>query len=204
MSKDFYPTKERLEDLRQEGVFAYSVITLRFLEIVVLMAIFYFFKKDINFYCDVIRAFLKGELGCDFKELFTFFLIIPSIILPFIILVILLHSRFLFTFNGFFSRPYRYKVPGSLLGIINKLILIPTSCILYIIFVYILSLEFLSLFNNNYDSVIKIIFNNLLDYIFISCAVIFAFLGVLSFIWSKFSFLSKNKMSIQEIEDERD
>lgn len=203
MQKEFLPTKERLEDLRSEGHFAYFFSTSRFLLLSLICMVLYFLKKDITSYQNIVKSFFEGNIIISIKDILSFFLIIPLCVLPFVILVILFHSKFLFLFKNVFKVEFRqtYK-KCRFINRIFKSFLNFIFSILYFFIVYMLTLEVYSLLNNDYKDILSLASKYLIDNVFLYTSIIFALLGALSFVCSKFLFLYSNKMTREEIEAE--
>ncbi|MGI6681037.1 MAG: EscU/YscU/HrcU family type III secretion system export apparatus switch protein [Bdellovibrionota bacterium] len=200
MVKEFFPTKERVDELRSAGVFAYSTTTIRFLVFALFLILLFVFKKDVSSFFKIAQSFFNND-AVSLKGVIKIFLIFNISILIFIISLILLHSRFSFDFKNFLGFRLTTNENNKERNIVFA-ILYSLSVIAYLFLVYIFSMEFLSLLNNNYSDILPLIFNNIdKGMLIISC--LFVFLGVLSFLFSNFSFLNKHKMSIQDIEAEK-
>ena len=197
MSEEMFPTKEVLDDLREEGIFAYAKTTLRFFEIAFLFLILYFTKKNFYIFQSVIQNIFRGEFTVSLKDITLFFLMIPLCILPFVLLTILFHSKFLFSLKYIIT--YRFKKFKNKSKNIIYYVMYPIFMIIYLAIIYIFSMEFLSLLNNNYKDIINLVFNNI-DKIILSISGIFVILGFLSLVVSRFLFLFKHKMTSEEIE----
>ena len=201
MLEEMFPTKDILDDLRDDGIFAYSKTTLRFFEIAFLFIILYFTKSNFYTFQNAIQSFLKGDMSFSLKDAVIFFLMIPLCILPFVLIIAFLHSKFLFTLKHFIEyKPNKYKNNGTNL---IYFVTYPFFMVLYLAIIYIFSMEFLSLLNNNYKDMISLLFNNI-DKIILSISGIFIILGFLSLIVNKFLFLNKHKMTSEEIEARRE
>lgn len=197
MGKDYWPTKEILEDLRKEGKFAFLPCTIKYLEIALLLLILYFLKSNISLYFGEIQKFLNGSLNIHLKDIVLFVLMIPLCIFPFVLLIILLHSKFLFSFQNLFSKKVRRT--SSISQKLLNFFIYPIFSFAYLGLVYIFTMEFLSLINNNNSNdMLSLTFSNLGSFIFL-IMIFFIFLAVISVAIGKFIFLRKNRMSMQEL-----
>ena len=166
MGKDYWPTKEILEDLRKEGKFAFLPCTIKYLEIALLLLILYFLKSNISLYFGEIQKFLNGSLNIHLKDIVLFVLMIPLCIFPFVLLIILLHSKFLFSFQNLFSKKVRRT--SSISQKLLNFLIYPIFSFVYLGLVYIFTMEFLSLINNNNSNdMLSLTFSNFGSFIFL-------------------------------------
>ncbi len=201
MNKEYWPTNEKIERLRENGIFSYSQFTTKLIQVIVLLCALCFFNEKIDMYFNFIRDFFAGNFNNDSKNIINLFLFIPIIMLPCIIGIILVHSRFLFTAKNLINTKWKISLFSKENRAWKVFLLSPLFIACYFLLVYLLMGEFLSILKNDYKDILFLIGSSL-NHIFLLCIIVFSFFAIFSFCVNKFLFLCKNRMTKEEFQHE--
>lgn len=201
MTKEYWPTNDKIERLREAGIFSYSNIAVKSFLVVVLSLILYFLKDTTTIYFEDIKKIFYGTLNFNKENFIKLFLFIPFIMFLSIVAITLAQSRFLIMTKNIIHTQLEINLFKEN-NIILKLILFYLIFLsAYFILFYVVLGENLSILNNDYKEILSLIrigFNRIL----LLSIIFFGVLGVVSFCFNKFLFLYNNRMTKEEFQNE--